>query len=307
MTVGWVAASTRGRALVGRIVGTDRARTLVALDWPEARQALASTGYGRELAADATRPEARHAAMEATSWQLRVLAGWLPPGQGRLARLFAAPLEIANIELHLASLDGERRTEPALRLGSLATAWPQVARCRSTDAVRTVLTTSVWGDPGGGDRASFALGLRLGWARRLAGQSPVLERWAKGGAAVLVARERFAFERELNHPASAVADTLLGRRWRTANSLAEFRHHLTDTASWSLVGVEDPADLWRAEAAVARRVEAESVPMAASSKPDRSVVIGIMALMLTDLRRVLAIVELAGRGPDPVEVFDAVA
>ena len=124
---------------------------------------------------------------------------------------------------------------------------------------------------------------------------------------MLVARERFAFERELNHTTSEVADKLLGRRWLTANSLAEFRHHLTDSASWSLVGVDDPADLWRAEAAVARRVEAESVPMAASSKPDRSAVIGIMALLLIDLRRVLAIVELAGRGPDPVEVFDAVA
>lgn len=307
MSVGWVAASTRGRALLQRLVGIDRARTLVELEWPQARQALSSTVYGKDLSPDAGRDDARNAAMTATAWHLRVLAGWLPPGQSGLARLFAAPLEMANIEDHLAVLEGSRRSESPIRLGSLATAWPRVARATSPESVRAVVTASVWGDPGGPDRTSVALGLRCAWARRLADQSPNLERWAKGGAAVLVARERFAFERAVNKPTGRLADDLIGKRWRDAGSVAEMAQSLSDVASWALEGVDEPTALWRAEANVARRVASEAQVMAASTNANRATVIGIMALMLLDLRHVLAVIELAGRGPNLLEVLDAVA
>jgi hypothetical protein len=307
MTAGWVAASIRGRALVRRSVGADRARVLTGLDWPEARDALRSTVYGKQLAGDARRSDARHAAMEATSWQLRVLAGWLPPGSGGLARSFAAPFEIANIDQHLAVVTGAREVASPIGLGSLATAWPRVARATTPELVRTTLAVSVWGDPGGADLAAVALGLGLGWARRLAGQSPILEPWAKGGAAVLVARERFAFDRTINDSTGRVVDALLGKRWRAASSLSELVRVLPDVASWPLTGVEDSAALWQAESAVARRVAREAGALATSARPGRSAVIGIMASLLIDLRLVLAVIELAGRGANPVEVFDEVA
>jgi hypothetical protein len=307
MTVGWVAASTRGRALARRLVGVDRARVLAGLDWPQARQSLMSTMYGKDLAVGAGRDEARRASMEATSWQLRVLAGWLPPGNGSLARLFAAPLEMANIAQRVAALAGEKDIVSPIPLGSLAVAWPRVARATSGEALRTVLAASVWGDPGAGDRASLALGLQLGWARRLAGQSPLLERWAKGGAAVAVARERFGFERTLNDPTARVADALLGKRWRTSASVPELAQRLAPVATWPLAEIDEPSALWQAESAVARRVAADAGRLVSSGGMTRDVVVGAMALLLTDLRRVLAVIELAGRGPNPVEVFDAVA
>ena len=293
--------------MVRRSVGADRARVLAALEWPEARDALTPTVYGKQLTGDDPRSDARHAAMEATAWQLRVLAGWLPPGRSGLARLFAGPLEIANIDQHLASVTGAREVVSPIGLGSLATASQRVARATTPEIVRRTLAVSVWGDPGGADPAAVALGLRLGWARRLAGQSPILEPWAKGGAAVLIARERFAFDRTINESTGRVADALLGMRWRAASSPSELARVLPDVASWPLTGVEDSAALWQAESAVARRVAREAWALAMSARPGRNAVIGIMASLLIDLRLVLAVIELAGRGAKPVEVFDAVA
>ncbi len=136
MSAGWVAATTRGRALVRRLVGPDGARELATTEsWPEARRALSATFYGADLPADADRPAAGRRAVEATTWQLRVLAGWLPPGQSVLARLFAGPFEIANIERRLALLEG-RHPDPPIRLGSLAVAWPHVSSATSSEQVR---------------------------------------------------------------------------------------------------------------------------------------------------------------------------
>ena len=176
MSAGWVAATTRGGALVQRLVGPDGARDLATTrSWPDARRLVAATFYGADLPIDADRSAARRHAVEATSWQLRVLAGWMPPGQSVLARLFAGPMEIANIERRLALLEG-RDPDPPIGLGSLAVAWPRVASANSPEQVRGALATSVWGDPGGIDRTTIALSLRLGWVRRLASQYPRLQR-----------------------------------------------------------------------------------------------------------------------------------
>ncbi len=109
MTAGWVAASTRGRTLLTRTIGTDVARSIATADsWPTARDHLHNTVYGTELTATADRRTARRCAATATAWQLRVLAGWLPPASSGLVRAFAAPMEIANIEAHVAQLADRR-------------------------------------------------------------------------------------------------------------------------------------------------------------------------------------------------------
>ena len=59
--------------------------------------------------------------------------------------------------------------------------------------------------------------------------------------------------------------------------------------------------------AVAARVATDAAQMATAGNPTRETVIGIMASLLIDLHRVLAVIEVAGRGPDGREVFDAVA
>lgn len=307
MTAGWVAASTRGRALVGRLVGTDGAQELAAAEtWPDARRHLESTFYGLTLSSGADRAEGRRAAAEATMWQLRVLAGWLPVGGSGLARLFAAPFEIANIESHLDAIAGSIRVEP-VALGSLATAWRRIAATTSASQVRTELRHSTWGDPGGTDRAAIALGLRLSWARRLVSGLPAATAHGQGGAAVLLARERFAFGREIVPATGKQFDRMFGRRWRSAITLPNLVEILPDSASWPFADSPTPEELWRAEAAVIRRAESDASRIAGDGHSTKATVAAVMALMLIDLWRVTAAIELAGRSPDPIEVFDAVA
>jgi hypothetical protein len=307
MTAGWVAASTRGRALLRRLVGPAGARELARVDtWHEARAQLTTTFYGAEMPADADRAAATRTATAATIWQLRVLAGWLPVGANGLARLLAAPIEIANIESHLTRLTGAATMGP-VSLGSLAVAWPRVATTTSNEQVRTVLTHSAWGDPGGADPVAVAVGLRVAWARRLVHQVPETAPWAKGGLAVLIAREVFAFNRDISLPTGRELDRLIGSRWRDAKTIPELARLLPDSAAWALSDIASPSMLWRAELGVVHRVTADATRLAAAKRFTRSTVAAMMALLLVDLWRVAAAIELVGRGPYPTEVFDAVA
>jgi hypothetical protein len=318
VTAGWVAASTRGRSLLHRTIGADTARTLATADsWHEARAQLATSMYGASLPADADRRTARAVSSEATVWQLRVLAGWLPPASSGLARTFAAPVEIADIDRHLARLD--RVGNPTIRsggvdvpqpvpLGSLATAWPRVARATTLDQVRNALARSPWGDPGGTDRATIGVALRVAWGRRLVRQAPVTTDWVHGAAAVLIARERFLFGREIPEIPARTLDQLLGTTWRRASSVDSLADDLPRSASWSLAAAGSSADgLWQSELAVIRRVGDDATTIVGSGRNGRDTVAAVMALLLVDLWRVVAAIESAGRAFVPAEVFDDVA
>ena len=307
MTAGWVAPCTRGRARLDRTVGDDGARAIAAAPtWDEARSMLAVTAYGRDLAADAGRRDARRSAAAAMVWQFRVLAGWLPPGATGLARLGVAPVEIANIEGHLAALRGVV-PERAVALGPLAVAWPRIAASRSENEVQQILSRSVWGDPGAGDAVSIAVGLRVAWARRVLRAAPIARPWAMGGLAVLVAREHLLFERQPDPVVAHELDRLLTRRWRTAASVPELADRLADSAGWVLADIEHPDELWRAELALVRRVVADSTPVAATGRFGPDTVVSIAALIVADLWRVTAAIEAVGASQPASEVFDAVA
>ena len=311
MTAGWVAAAVRGRALLRRSVGPSGAHTIAgAGSWPEAARALRATSYGERLPERADRAVAHRAAAESTLWQLRVLAGWLPPGATGLTRIAAGPFEIANIEFHVARLLGSapdrgRLGEP-LPLGSLATAWPRVSAAASIDQVRSTLSSSVWGDPGGNGPATLVLGLRVGWARRMLRASPLARPWASGMLAMLVARERLLFDRPIAEVTGRELDRVLGRGWRSASTPAEVAARTPDSASWSLTGIDDPADLWRSELAIIRRVVADARPVARTERYGRDTVVAVLALLLVDLWWVGAAIEAAGRGATGTEVLDAV-
>ncbi len=312
MTAGWIAPAVRGDALLRRSVGAEGASAIArADDWPTARAMLATTVYGRGLPAGADRSTAEIIAERAAVWQIRVLAGWLPPGGAALARLAVAPFEIAIVDRRLGRWSGgEDRDAPAeatIDLGTLGTAWPAVARAASPSEVRSVLRRSSWGDPGGDDRASVALGLRVAWARRSIHLDPMVRPWALGAVAVLAARERFAFERSVAATTAVSIDRLLGAGWRHTDDLEAFRRRLPEPARWALTGVDDPAQLWRAELAVLARVGRDAGPVAAVRRPSRTTVIAILALVVVDTWRVTAAIEAAGRGAAGREVFDAVA
>jgi hypothetical protein len=306
MTVGWVASVTRGRSLARRLVGHDTALSLATGSWLDARDALSETFYGAHCPPNPDRATLARCAVEATAWQMRVLAGWMPAGQGVLARLFAAPLEIANIEGRLARIGG-LESLPPLHLGSLGVAWPQVADARTSSQVRDALARSVWGDPGGIDPGTIGLSLRIVWSRRLASRVPEAAAWAKGAAAVLVAREQFCFERSVSESATRIVDELLGRHWHGATTLPAFVQSLPKPAVWPLVAVQSTADLWMSEVAVARRVDADARRYVDSSRYSQASITGVMALLLVDLWRVRSAIDLAGRGPAVQDVLDAVA
>jgi hypothetical protein len=307
VTVGWVAATMRGRALLRRTTGVAGARAVAATpSWDAARDLLAGTVAGRGLPRDADRGGARSAASAATVWQLRVLAGWVPPASTGLVRLAAGPVEIADIEAHLDALEGGPRREP-VPLGSLGTAWPALGRTTSAQAARDLLRRSSWGDPGGTDRISMALGLRVAWLRRIQVAAGRAAPWAGGALAVVVARERFAFERAISPVTGRDVDHALGRAWRAAGSLAELTDLLPPAARWPLAGIDRADDLWWAERAVAQRVAEEAGARAATGGADRATLVAVLALLLVDLWRVHAAIDLAGRGPAGAEAFDAVA
>lgn len=307
MSAGWVAPTLRAHALVEQMVGPQEARRLAsAPSWSSARERLAPTVYGIEFASGASRADARRAAAEAAMWQLRVLAGWLPPGSSGLARLAAGPIEISNIEQHLAQLTLGTTAVP-ISLGSLGSAWPGVAASTSPQQLRRGLARSTWGDPGGSDHVAMAVGLRVGWLRRVLRQLPVAREIALGGLAIVVGRERFAFEREIAPITARDVDHLVGNGWRSAETPTQLSRRLPKSASWALADVESPDDLWRAEFAWFRRLEHDARRLAATRRFGRDGVAGMMVLLMVDLHRVQSVIEVAGRTPIPEELFDDVA
>ena len=274
--------------------------------WHDARTRLLTTTYGTELSPTADRASARRTARQATLWQIRVLASWLPPANGRLAHLAAAPFEISNVEQHLSRLAGQPIDDP-MPLGSLSAAWNRVRLATSPEQVRSELARSTWRDPGGVDRAAITIGLRVAWGRRVATQVPDARAWAHGGLASLIAGERFVFDRDINEATSRELDRLFGTPWRQAVDIADLADRLPFSANWVLAGIETASDLWRCETAVLHRVVHDAEPIATSGAPTRRAVAAILALLLVDLWRVSASIEAAGRGPASTEVLDAVA
>jgi hypothetical protein len=301
-----VAGTVRARSLARRRLGAGAARGLAgcpSLD--DATAILAATPYrhgvrpGQELA------DAQRGVAATLLWHLRVLAGWLPPDGAGMLRLLAGWFEIANVDELLHRLAGNRAEEP-LQLGGLATAWPRCARARSVDELRTVLATSPWGDLGGRTARDVQLGMRLSWAARLTRIDQAAP-WAAGAAALLVARERFAAGRELPARQRGHVTFLLGRNALEARSLAELARRLPGRARWALEAVEDPGDLWQAERGWWARVERDGFELLAAPGFGAVPVLGAVAVLAADARRVRAALELAVRGGRPLEVFDALA
>lgn len=315
MSAGWVAATVRGRCLARGGLGIGGARELTDLpSWEQARARLTDVVPHR-LPDDADRATARRAALAATVWQLRVLAGWLPPSGAPLARLAAGPAEIVALEDHRARLEGAGPASllPAppptpISLGSLGIAWPRAAATSTPTALRALLARSVWGDPGGTGEPELALALRLSFAARVRHLGGALARpWASGAAAVLVAREQLAFGRPLNAATARQADRLLGSGWRDPRSVPELAARLPSDARWVLAGVERDDQLWRSEVALVRRVAGDAHPVVAAGRPDRDTVVALLALLLLDLWLTQVAIESAARGAAGREVLDAFA
>ena len=304
MSAGWVAGTTRARAMAAACAGPRTARGLAsAPSLPDALRALTGTVYRRGLDVRAGAAEAQRAVSDTLVWQLRVLAGWQPRPGAIAVRLLASGFEIANTRDRLRTLSGGSPPAP-YRLGALATVWPRLSRTASPAEVRAVLATSVWGDPGADTPAALITGMRLSAAARTAATVPSAARWAAGEAALLVAREVHLTGHPLTAPAARDAARLLGTDAVRAPGFGDFRARLSSPARWALEGIERPEDLWRAEARWWPSVEQEALSLLRKARFDVSPVVGAAAVLGVDAWRVRAALECAAHGGRAVEAFD---
>lgn len=305
MTAAWVAGSVRAAAMARRRYGAAATRSLAATpSLEEALDVLATTAYGHDVRTGQSLAEAQRSVAATVLWHYRVLAGWSPPEGIQTLRVLAAAFEIANVDGLVRSLRDGPRALP-YRLGALSTWWPHLATADSIAQLRAVLAASPWGDPGQDSASAIETTMRLAWARRAAGQVP--EAWRLGGAALLVARHRFAGGRQLLGRPAELARALLGEAAMEASSLGELVRTLPREAAWAFEDVEEPAELWRAEAAWWRRVEHDGFRLLNDGGFGAPRLLGAAAVLAVDAWRVRAALEVAARGGTALEVFDAVA
>ena len=307
MSAGWVAGSVRARALARRRLGPPATRRLAASpSLAEALRSLAATTYRRANQPGQTLPAAQRAIAAEILWDLRVLAGWLPRDGVQLLRTLGGWFEMANVDELLQRMTG-RLDDPEFRLGALATAWPRLRQAASPAELRAVLAASPWRDPGGDGTSAIRLGMRARWAARAAEHGEPVRTWAAGAAAVMLASERFAAGRQVDPAVMGGVLRLLGPAAVTATTLDELTSSLPAQARWALAGISSPAGLWRAEPSWWARVERDGFRLLGTSGLGSGTVLGAVAVLAADVRRVSAALEIAARGGGPLEAYDAVA
>ena len=219
-------------------------------------------------------------------------------------RSLAAWFELANIEDRLAYLAGATPLPP-FELGVLSSVWDAAAATQSAEELRGLLAGSSWGDPGSDDPQEIHRLLRFAWTRRVAAHAPEARSWAAGAAAILLAEELLVAGRQVDPALARRAE--LGVAWPGAKTVSELRALLPRHASWALAGIEEPAELWRAELAWWRTVGAEAELMVRSRREGREVVVGAIALLGLDAVRISTALGVVAHGgsEDALEALDA--
>ncbi len=280
---GWV----RGRALLDRRIGPEAARELAAAASPaDAVAALAATPYGHDVRPGMDLPAAQRAVRAALLWNLRVFAGWAPPGPSNQVRVLAGGFEIVNTVDRLVELAGGPPAHP-FALGSLSTSWGAVSGAGTVAAVRAALGRSEWGDPGADDPGAVLLALRLAWARRVFDDVAPAGGWARAAVGLMVGHIR-AVGGEAVVTAAARRDLahVLGRP-------------LGQVPGRPSGGTQPPGagpgggwpDWWR-------RLEDDAAAMAAASRATPAATVGVVGLLAADAWRAGSALALAG-GPPP--------
>jgi hypothetical protein len=303
----WVAGNVRAKALLSRRLGAGRTRAVAAMrSLAEAQHALAESPYGQGVVVGQALAETEQAVTATPLWHLRVLAGWQPREGAQAIRSLAAGFEAANIAAHARWLAGAA-PEPMFALGALTTAWSRLRETSSLAELRGTLSQSLWGDPGGDSPSDIALGVQSAWAVRVATTVPEASAWASGALALLIARRRLLQQRQVPARLAARATRLLGAAAFAGHDLASFASALPARARWAFVGVNDIDELWRGEVGWWSRLEADGFRLLGQPGYSRARAIGAAAVLATDAWRCRAALQLAARGGEPMDVYDAVA
>lgn len=303
--IAWNAGALRGRLLGLHRLGGDACRDLARSDsFADALSTLRDGPYGHDVEADMTLRAAQWATAATPLWNLRVLAGWLPPSGAEEVRVLAGWWEALDVESLLARLEGAPALPP-YDLGRLDTAWDRLRSAESAGVVRQRMAASPWLDPGAEDPGSIVTWLRISWAQRVYDEIGVAARLASARAALVVAQDMFVDAGTLAER-RARGLRLLGVAWPDAEDLASLRDRLPRDAAWILEGISAPTDLWRAEVRWWRTLDAEARGWLSHPGSGTEAVLGAFGVLLADARRVQAALELAARGASGEEEVDEV-
>lgn len=304
MGMSWVAGSVRGRSLTRRRLGRDGARAVAASPSLEvAVQQLVRSPYVHDVRVGQSLAQAQRGVAATALWHVRVLAGWLPRGGVDVARTLAGPWEIANVSFILASMQGAPLAT-SHELGALATISRRLGGASTPGQVRRSLVVSPWGDPGSDVPSEILSWMRLRWAERVAAAVPGAFDWAAGYLAMMVARDLFVAGRRPGRRGWPTSP--LGTGWERAGSIPDLAGRVPPSARWSLAGIEDGAGLWSAEARWWSTVERVALERHARFRPGSPEdVVASVALLGVDAWRSRAALEVASRGGQPIEAFDA--
>jgi hypothetical protein len=116
VSVGWVAATVRARALARRRVGGAGAVAIArAPSYAAGRAALITAPNNGRVGPDDDLATAERNLAESLLWHLRVLSGWLPPDGGGQVRALAAVIHLLASTLEILAAD-PRWAIPSLAL-----------------------------------------------------------------------------------------------------------------------------------------------------------------------------------------------
>jgi hypothetical protein len=308
MNADWVAASVRGRALAQRRVGAGVSHRVAALPSLAAGlAALADSMYADRLRGATDLAGAQRGTNDAALWQLRVLAGWVPATSSRLCRAAAGGYERDNVVALARQLEDGLPPAMPYDLGTLGTSWSQVRTATSLPELRTALRRSTWGDVGADGTTGLRDALTVVWLRRLAEVAPPARSWAQLVGALTAARIVLVDRAQPSPRLHRLLRPVIGTGWETAEDLDALRSTLPRHASSALGDLDEPEQLWQAEARVRRTVESDGFRLLRTSLPGPDVVLGAIAVLAVDAWRVRAALAAASLGAGASEVLDAVA
>lgn len=305
MSAGWVAATVRAKAMARRRLGAGASRRLAsAPGLADALAQLDGTAYARAATPGTSLPEAERLITAAELWQLRVLAGWMPRSAVGLARALGARYELVNIEAHARAMAAPGRRSTYHELGSLALSWPRIAATRSAAELRAALAASPWGDPGDGPPETLHDILLLRWLRMIVAEAPQAVGWVSGAAVLVAAKQLLVATRGPAEALVRAAAPLIGSDWVRTRSVPDLRAAVPVPGRWVLDGAGSAAELWRAEAGLAARVESDGFRLLRQGTPGVDPVLGAVAVLAADGWRVRVALGDASYGAGPGEVLD---
>ena len=306
MKSSWVAGGVRSIALSKRTIGRAGIRAIAGSgSWDEALARLAASPYSRAIRPGQSLAAAQRAVAAALLWNLRVLAGWLPPAGVSMLRIVAGWFEVANIEARLQNTDGET-APPPFDLGALATYWRRLAATATRRDMQELLATTPWRIPADSSHRDVGLMLRAALLDRAVSGLAGADAWTAGAAALLVAAD-LVEGHDLPDGARRAIARIIGEEAARARTLPTLQQQLPRHARWVFDDVETPERLWLAEAGWWTRIERDGYSLLGHAGFGPQTVLGACAVMAADAWRVRGALEIAARSGRGRREFDALA